>query len=274
VSHFSQLSPALFEEVSELMRAVARELIVPRFRALERGEIEEKAPGELVTIADRESEQRLSEMLPKLLPGSRVVGEESVASRPELLHELDRGTVWLVDPLDGTSNFIAGTECFSVMVALLAEGEATAAFMLDPLTNLLTRAELGAGAYLESERLRTASDSPSSQTLRGAVLKKYMPSELREQVEQRVGRIGEILPGTHCAGAEYPAVVSGRQDFAAFWRTLPWDHAPGTLFLTEAGGVARRFDGAPYRPAEDRRGLLVARNPAVWESARRALFED
>ena len=256
------------------MREVAREVIVPRFRGLSHGEIEEKAPGELVTVVDREAEQRLSAALVKLFPGTRVVGEERVAAQPELLQGLERGAVWLVDPLDGTSNFIAGSACFAVMVALLQEGEVVASFMLDPLTNLLSRAERGAGAYLEGERLRTASDVPETRALRGAVLQKYLPAELRALVEQRIGRIGEALPGTHCAGAEYPAIVSGRQDFAAFWRTLPWDHAPGTLFVTEAGGIAQRHDGAPYRPGDDRRGLLVARNAEIWERARRALFED
>lgn len=267
-------SASVLDDVGELMRVVAREVIVPRFRALSHGEIEEKAPGELVTIADREAEQRLSAALVKLLPAARVVGEEQVAAQPELVHGLEQGAVWLVDPLDGTSNFVAGSACFSMMIALLHEGEVVASFMLDPLTNLLSRAERGAGAYLEGERLRTGTDAPETRALRGAVLKKYLPTELRAAVEGRIGRLGEALPGTHCAGAEYPAIVSGRQDFAAFWRTLPWDHAPGSLFVTEAGGVAQRFDGTPYRPAEDRRGLLVARNAEIWARARHALCED
>jgi fructose-1,6-bisphosphatase/inositol monophosphatase family enzyme len=274
VTNLPRANGALLDEVGELMRSVAQAVIVPRFRALSAGDIEEKAPGELVTVADREAEQQLSEALCKLLPGSRVVGEERVASEPALLKGLDQGTVWLLDPLDGTSNFIAGTGCFSVMVALLHEGETSAALMLDPLTNLLSRAERGAGAYLEGERLRTAEDNPEARNLRGALLKKYMPAALRSALEPRLTRIGEILPGTHCAGAEYPAIATGRQDFAAFWRTLPWDHAPGTLFVSEAGGVARRYDGTPYRPCDEQTGLLVARNLAVWEQTQRALFAD
>jgi len=261
----------LLDAVGDVMRAVASQVIMPRFGALAAGDVEEKAPGELVTIADREAEQLLSDALLELLPGARVVGEEQTSKDPTLLERLDVGDVWLVDPLDGTGNFIAGKACFSVMIALLRGGEAVASWMLDPASNLLSRAERGAGAYLESERLQTDEGSPGAALLRGAVLKKYMPTELRLAVEQQLPRIGEALPGTHCAGAEYPAVVSGRQDFAVFWRTLPWDHAPGALFLTEAGGVAARYDGTPYRASEDRRGLLVARNPAIWEETRSAL---
>ena len=262
----------LLDAVGDVMRAVASQVIMPRFGALERGDIEEKAPGELVTIADREAEQLLSDALLELLPHSRVVGEEQTARDPTLLERLDGGDVWLVDPLDGTRNFIAGRACFSVMIALLREGETVASWMLDPMSNLMARAELGAGAYLESERLQTAGGSPGAALLRGAVLKKYMPPDLRQQIEQRLSRISEALPGTHCAGAEYPAIASGRQDFAVFWRTLPWDHAPGALFVSEAGGVAARYDGTPYRASDDRRGLLVARNRAIWDEARAALL--
>jgi fructose-1,6-bisphosphatase/inositol monophosphatase family enzyme len=169
---------------------------------------------------------------------------------------------------------VAGLACFSTMIALLRDGEAVAAWLLDPISNVLARAERGAGAYLESERLHADPSSRGAAALRGAVLKKYMPDGLREQVERRLPRLAEALPGLHCAGAEYPAIVSGKQDFAAFWRTLPWDHAPGSLFVEEAGGLAARFDGSRYRVSDRRTGLLVARSPAVWEDAQRALLAD
>ena len=66
-----------------------------------------------------------------------------------------------------------------------------------------------------------------------------------------------MLSGQHCAGREYLDLLTGKQQFVAFWRTLPWDHAPGALLVREAGGVVRRFDGEPYRPADEGNGLLV-----------------
>jgi fructose-1,6-bisphosphatase/inositol monophosphatase family enzyme len=158
------------------------------------------------------------------------------------------------------------------MVALLSGGHTVGAWLLDPLTNQLSRAERGSGAYVDGTRLSTSVGSPGAAQLRGAVLKKYMPLELRQQVEQRIPRIEQALPGTRCAGAEYPAIVRETQDFAVFWRTLPWDHAPGALFLTEAGGVAARFDGTPYRASDDITGLVVARNQEVWDDAVGALL--
>jgi fructose-1,6-bisphosphatase/inositol monophosphatase family enzyme len=99
----------MIDEVGELVRATARTAVLPRFRRLAAGEITEKAPGELVTVADREAEDLLSAGLLRLLPGSVVVGEEAVADDPAVLRRLAAdGPVWLVDPLDGTRNFATG----------------------------------------------------------------------------------------------------------------------------------------------------------------------
>ena len=81
-----------------------------------------------------------------------------------------------------------------------------------------------------------------------------------------------ILPGLCCAGEEYPAVVRGVQNFAVFWRALPWDHAPGVLFLQEAGGKAARFDGSSYRPAEPGYGILAAQTPGLWRDLHEMLL--
>ena len=76
--------------------------------------------------------------------------------------------------------------------------------------------------------------------------------------------------GHHCAGYEYPAVATDEQQFAMFWRILPWDHVPGALILREAGGVVRHLDGAEYRPTDSERGLLVAANEDIWHTVRTA----
>lgn len=265
---------AALEQVGPLLREVAARVVMPRFGALCGDDVQEKAPGELVTVVDREAEALLSDALSQLLPGSRVVGEERVASEPALLQGLEQGDVWLIDPLDGTANFIAGSSCFAIMVALLREGETVAGFMLDPTTNLLARAERGGGAYLESERLWTDDRPAHALELRGAVLRKYMPPPLRAVIEPRLARLGQVLPGLHCAGAEYPSIVGRKQDFAMFWRTLPWDHAPGTLFVEEAGGRVARYDGAPYQVWDRATGLLVARSREAWEVTQRALLDE
>lgn len=266
------MSNRLADAVAALMRDAAASAILPRWQRLADDEVEQKSPGDLVTAADREAEAIIERGLFTLLPGSRVVGEELAASRPKVLQGLDDGTVWLVDPLDGTSNFVAGGAAFAVMVALLRGGEAAMSWILAPLTGELAFAERGGGAYLAGQPVRTPRHSPGPAGLRGAVLTRFMPPAVRASVEARTFCMGAALPGLYCADAEYPGIVRGEQHFALFWRTLPWDHAPGALFLAEAGGRVARPDGVPYRPADGRAGLLAAQNEAVWEDAKRTLL--
>lgn len=88
----------------------------------------------------------------------------------------------------------------------------------------------------------------------------------------RFDRFAEVTGGYHCAGYEYPAIIDDQQQFALFQRLMPWDHAPGALLLTEAGGVALHPDGRPFRPDTTQRGLLLASNPATWECVRDELY--
>jgi fructose-1,6-bisphosphatase/inositol monophosphatase family enzyme len=98
--------------------------------------------------------------------------------------------------------------------------------------------------------------------------RRFLPGPLAGHVASAGPRVAELSSGTGCAGADYPAIVTGIRDFTLYWRTLPWDHAPGVLFIREAGGAARRLDGSPYRPAQHHLpGLLVARNIATWHQA-------
>lgn len=263
----------LTDEVGALLRRAAATAILPVFRRLDDASVEEKAPGEVVTVADREAEVIIADGLLALLPDSTVVGEEAVAEDPAVLRRLGcPGPVWLVDPVDGTANFAAGRRPFAVMVALLVDGATEVSWILDPISDDLAVARAGNGAYLDGEQVRTPDARGPASALRGAVMNRFLPADLRARVDAGIGRIGEALPGNHCAGREYPDILRGVQDFVLFWRTLPWDHAPGVLLLQEAGGVARRFDDTPYDPGDDRNGLLVAANSEVWAVAHEALL--
>lgn len=256
----------LIEKVIDVMVEAANVAILPRFQRLSDGDIFEKTPDEIVTPADRHAEDLIASVLPSLLADSRVVGEEACANAPDLLLDLDEGLVWLVDPLDGTGNFASGKQPFSVMIALLRDGEAVLSCMLDPLTGEICVAERGSGATLNGRRLSN-SELPISQRLRGAVLTKFMPEEVRRKVESRTACL-DNLPGLLCAGAEYPQIGRGSRDFAIFWRTLPWDHVPGALFIEEAGGLACRFDGSPYRATSEGFGLVVGRTTGITDAIR------
>lgn len=109
--------------VLDVMRDVAASEIVPRFQKLAAHEIDEKRPGDLVTIADRASEAAFELRLPDLVPGSRVLGEEMFEANPDCMKLLDGDDpVWIVDPVDGTHNFAHGRQPFTVIIALVQNG--------------------------------------------------------------------------------------------------------------------------------------------------------
>jgi fructose-1,6-bisphosphatase/inositol monophosphatase family enzyme len=158
-----------------------------------------------------------------------------------------------------------------MMVALLCDGETRMGWILDPLADQLLTAERGKGAAIDGVPVTPYGDRPARP--RGVVSHKYLPMPLRAEVPRRAAELGEVLPGKHCAGHEYPAIVSGAQDYTFFWRTLPWDHAAGALFTEEAGGVVRRLDGEAYDPTNHAPpGLLAAADETTWQQVHDALF--
>ncbi|WP_406072950.1 inositol monophosphatase family protein [Micromonospora sp. NBC_01638] len=267
------MADTLLDDVGDLLREAADQVVLPLFRKLDDADVSEKAHGEVVTVADRRAEELLSAGLRRLRPGSMVVGEEGVADDPSLLRHLnDSGDVWLVDPVDGTANFAAGRRPFALMVALLTDGRPTAGWILDPLAETLATGRAENGTLLNGRPVDSTAPVPPLGELRGAAMTRFLPPETGDRVRAGGRRLGELLPGQHCAGREYLDILTGEQQFALFWRTLPWDHAPGTLLVRAAGGVARRFDGVDYHPADDGSGLLVAANEQVWAEVRDALL--
>ncbi|WP_254601990.1 inositol monophosphatase family protein [Sphingomonas bacterium] len=256
--------------VERLMVRVGREIVMPSFRALAPDQIMEKGPGDVVTVADRASEDALTEALLALLPGSRVIGEEAVAADAALLDGIDQGTAWIVDPIDGTSNYAEGITPFAIMVALVEEGETQGGWILDPATGRMCHAHRGGGAFIDGARITAKTSGTEPPT--AALALTYLPIDVRADIAGRIpDRLIEV-PVPRCAGAQYPRLVTGENDIALYWRALPWDHAPGALFLTEAGGRISRFDGAPYRLGEDGRGLIAAATPELWDRARDILI--
>ncbi|MCC6387890.1 MAG: inositol monophosphatase [Dehalococcoidia bacterium] len=259
---------SLIDRAGTLLREAANGLVLPRFQALAHGEVEEKSPGEIVTIADREAEAWLTPRLAALVPGSRVVGEEAVETDPRLLDGIERGLAWLVDPVDGTANFVDGSPRFAVMAALLRDGDALAAWILDPVTGTLAAAERGAGAAMDGIAIRVPAVDPEASKLHGALHCRFMPAHVREAIEARQGAFASTFGGLGCAGHEYRDLAAGARHFSVYWRTHPWDHVPGALLLTEAGGHCARLDGTPYRAGDQRTGLLAAITPGAWEAVR------
>lgn len=255
----------LIDRVAAVLREVAEEAITPRWRALAEADVRAKSPGELVTVADEESERLLTARLTALYPGVPVVGEEATAADPGVRDRLRSDRAWLVDPIDGTTNFVEGGDRWSVMVALVEGGEAVVSWVWRPPVGELYVAERGAGATRNGVRLQMEA-RPASEALRGSVFTRFFDPERAAVIRANSSAIGDVVEGS-CAGFDYPLLATGGRDFLLFWRTLPWDHAPGTLLIEEAGGYVRRIDGGDYRPDQDAYGLLPSTDPDTWHRA-------
>jgi fructose-1,6-bisphosphatase/inositol monophosphatase family enzyme len=268
------------DAVGDLLLQAGRDIIMPRFRRLRAEDIAEKTSHrDLVTIADEEAEAFLTPRLEALLPGSRTVGEEAVGRDPALLDLLGQpGLHWLIDPIDGTASFAVGCALFGSMVALVQDGDAIASWLLDPPTGRLYMARQGEGAWLREpdgtvQRL-TMPRPPSLAHLSGVANYGINDRTLAMRMAYRIDQTAGVL-NMRCSGQEYPAMALGQIHWAIYGRGIPWDHAPGTLLISEAGGVARRLNGQLYRACDPPGGspLLVACGEEQWNWLKTGIFD-
>ncbi|MEK9965749.1 MAG: inositol monophosphatase family protein [Rhodospirillaceae bacterium] len=257
-----------FECVSEMLRTVAAEVVLPRFQALGDGEIDEKDGGELVTVADLESEAWLTRHLPDLMPGSVVVGEEAVFADKTVFDRLSEDApVWVIDPIDGTWNFANGRPTFAVIVAYVVRGEVEAGWIYEPVAERLAFGARGDGVSLDGIPV-SLGDGDADAALVGTAAR-----YLRERAEAAPETVREVFR-PRCAGNEYVRILSGERAFSAYTKLLPWDHAAGSFLVREAGGHNALLDGSRYDLSRPKGDMLTARSVEIWERVRAVLAAD
>lgn len=235
-------------DVEEVIRQAAAAEIMPRFRQLAAHEIDQKSgPHDLVTDADRKAEEFLTGALTALLPGSVVVGEEAVHADPGSYGAIG-GTapVWIVDPVDGTRQFVHGDSGFCTLVALVLDGVVHASWTYAPAREEFATAIRGRGAVLDGVPLRSGSPEPDRDL---DVAMSHPDYTTDEQKRALLGLRSEGVVARPCgsAGLEYLAVARGELDATAFSWEAAWDHAAGLLLVEEAGGTHRTLGGEPFR---------------------------
>ncbi|MBW1600570.1 inositol monophosphatase [Streptomyces sp. JJ66] len=241
------IDDALTAGVEAAVRKASAEEIMPRWRQLADDDVLQKAgPHDLVTIADRRAEAHLEESLPALLPGSAFVGEEGVHADPSALHALHGDApVWIVDPVDGTRQFVRGEEGFCTLVALAHRGELLASWTYAPARDQLATAWRGGGAALDGRAL-TCGSPEAGAPLRVATDHPDFIDEDRRRALLRL-RVEGIAPRpSGSAGLEYLKVATGELDATAYGWENPWDHAAGLLLVAEAGGTHATSDGTAF----------------------------
>ncbi|MFD0226438.1 inositol monophosphatase family protein [Streptomyces hirsutus] len=235
-------------DVEDAVRKAAAQEIMPRWRRLADHEVDRKSgPHDLVTDADRQAELYLTEALLALLPGSVVVGEEAVHANPAS-YEGIRGEapVWIIDPVDGTRQFVHGDTGFCTLVALALGGVVHASWTFAPVHEELATAVRGQGAFLDGVRLHAGSPDPGSD-LRVATSHPDFTTD--DQKRSLLGLWTDGVAPRSCgsAGLEYLAVARGESDATAFCWEAAWDHAAGLLLVEEAGGTHLTRAGEPFR---------------------------
>ena len=227
------------------------------FGEVEHLQVSLKGPANFVTAADRRVEQILHEELAKARPGYGFIGEEG--GRRE---GADKTHTWIVDPLDGTSNFLHGIPQFAISIALEREGTIVAGLVYNPANEELFTAERGKGAFLNDQRLRVA----ARQRLIDAVVACGLPHHGKGDLElfrDEFAAIQDKVAGLRRFGAatlDLAWVAAGRLD--GYWERdiSPWDMAAGLLLVREAGGYVSDLDGGDDMLAH---GHIVAGNETM-----------
>lgn len=232
--------------------------LVRDFGEVENLQVSRKGPGDFVSAADRRAEDILRRELGRSRPSFGFLLEESGAVGAE-----DAELRWIVDPLDGTSNFLHGLPHFAISIGLERRGELVAGVVYDPIKDELFAAEKGAGAYLNDRRLRVSSrgDLASSMIATGIPVLDWAGRE--EGYMAQLDKVSAEVAGIRrfgTAALDFAYVAAGR--YEGFWEygLKPWDMAAGIVLVREAGGLVGRLDGEADLLAP---ATLVAGNTAV-----------
>ena len=254
------------DQLLGLLQEVAAEIVTPRFKSLAAHEVMEKNPGDLVTVADRESELAIAARLRQEYPDALIVGEEAVSADPSILKRTHDADHWFtVDPIDGTKNFVNGSPDHALMVAEMNGREVVRGIIWQPEYRTSYVAERGSGAYRNGARLEAVTRDPENLSGR---------TSRRSMLNEQIGDLPPLQLSWVCCGVDYPHLASGDADFLLYGGSMPWDHAPGSLLLTETGGIVGYADGSTYDPTSLQTPLLAAGDRPTFDRVRTELAKD
>ncbi len=233
--------------------------LVKDFREVENLQVSMKGAGDFVSRADTRAEEIIREELTGARPNYGWLGEESAP-----VEGADPTRRWIVDPLDGTTNFLHGLPHWAVSIGLEHKGQIVAGVVYDPAKDEMFVAEKGQGAWMNQSRLRVSGRS----RLIESIFATGLPFGGRADLPDTLGDLARLLPA--CAGVrrwgaaalDLAYVAAGRYD--GFWerRLHPWDMAAGLLIVREAGGLAEALD--PARDILDS-GEVICANPTIFD---------
>jgi myo-inositol-1(or 4)-monophosphatase len=252
------VQPPIINVMEQAARKAARGLIRD-FGEVEQLQVSRKGPSDFVSAADMRAERVLLDELRRARPRFGLLMEESGAKPGK-----DEHNRWIVDPLDGTTNFLHGVPHFAISIAQEQDGEIVAGVVFEPLRDELFWAARGAGAYLNRRRLRVS----SREHLRDALIATGFPFRGKPKHPRFVDSLAEVLPQVAgvrrfgSAALDLAWVAAGRYD--GFWEfgLEPWDTAAGLLLVREAGGRVTDAEGGD---AILEVGSVIATNARLYD---------
>ncbi|MEP1441385.1 MAG: inositol monophosphatase family protein [Hyphomicrobiales bacterium] len=261
----AQMSALLNVMVAAAIKAGRR--LKRDFGEVENLQVSVKGPANFVTNADKQAEKTLYEELKKARPKFGFLMEESGEEIG-----FDKQHRWIIDPLDGTTNFLHGIPMFAISIALESQGVLQASVVYNPITEELFTAERGAGAYVNDNRLRVA----NRRNLSECVIGTGIPHIGRPEHGKFLLELADLMGSTAgirrmgAASLDLAYVAAGR--FDGFWERglQPWDMAAGMLLISEAGGYLTDLDGGKKILEK---GEIIAGNENVHNKLRKALKE-
>lgn len=236
--------PLLSAEINVLEKICDKvsKVIIRDFGEVEKLQVSKKGPGDFVTKTDKKVEKIIIEELEKARPKYGFIAEESGERKNE--SEFN----WVIDPIDGTSNFMHGIPHFAISIALEKNGEVISGIVCDPIKNETFYAEKGRGAYLNNRRIRVSSRKSLDEVigLYGCPpMIKIDGNKFFDQIKKASSQIHK-LRNYGSAALDFAYVAAGRADFAWYDHLNYWDYAAGKIILLEAGGTITDFVGKSF----------------------------
>ncbi len=211
---------------------------------------------DLVTEVDRQVEAYLMDRLSKLLPGSKYLSEET----DNKMKEADK--LWIIDPIDGTVNFVHGLPFVCISLALYEDGVATHGYVYNPIINYLFEAQKGEGSFLNGSRIKVSSSTKWKECMFATGFPYDYPTNPDNNLKE-FDHFHKLVQGIRRPGsAALDMAFTASGTFDGYWEQhlKPWDVAAGILLIEEAGGVVSQFDGLPYKIGDK---TIVAGNPVI-----------
>lgn len=246
----------------------AGNLIAKNYETPDAVEASQKGTNDFVTNVDREAEHLIIETIRKAYPQHTIIGEESGEQAG-----LEQDVQWVIDPLDGTTNFVKRLPHFSVSIAVRIKGRTEVAVVYDPMRNELFTATRGQGAQLNGYRLRGS----HIKDLNGAILATGFPFKAKQHSTSYIAVVSKLFTKcadfrrTGSAALDLAYVAAGRVDGFFELGLKPWDFAAGELLVREAGGLVTDFIGGHNYLLS---GNVVAGNPRIVKDMLSMMRED